>query len=426
MKIYSIRRNNVQKTCYGKELSIVLITSLLFFFEFGLNNIFNALQPHIALALNLSPTAMGFISSVFFYVEVVLLIPAGLLLDRYSPKKIILIILLASIIGVVLTALADNILMLFFARVLMGIGGAFGFIACVRIAVNWLHQKHLAQGISLIASIGVFGGFVVQTPLTYAISTIGWRYSLLAVGIIGLAILSLIALVVKDHPKNEDYSPLSASSVDGMTLMKKFKSAFLNKQNFLCGLYASLMNLPIFMLGAMWGITYLTAVNQISEMKAATICSMIFLGTMLGSPVIGFISDKVGKRKLPMQVGALFSLLLILIIILYDTHSFILLMGLYFALGLLTSTQMLTYPTVVENNSKTISSSATSVISMLCMVGGAVAQPIFGYILNMNVSTAAVGENFKMAMWLLPLAFIIAFSAVSFIKETSCKSKELI
>ena len=239
----------------------------------------------------------------------------------------------------------------------------------------------------------------------------------LAVGAIGLIIFSLIALVVKDHPKNEDYPPLTVSSVDGMTLMKKFKSAFLNKQNFLCGLYASLMNLPIFMLGAMWGIAYLTAVNQISEMKAATICSMIFLGTMLGSPVIGFISDKIEKRKLPMQVGALFSLLLILIIILYDTHNFILSMVLYFALGFLTSTQMLTYPTVVESNSKVISSSATSVISMLCMMGGAVAQPLFGYILNMNVSAISASKNFKMAMWLLPLAFIIAFFCCKFCKR---------
>ena len=88
----------------GKAFAITLVTSLLFFFEFGLSSIFNALQPHIALALSLSPTVLGFISSVFFYIEVILLIPAGLLLDRYSPKKIILIMLLVSILGVVLTA----------------------------------------------------------------------------------------------------------------------------------------------------------------------------------------------------------------------------------------------------------------------------------------------------------------------------------
>ena len=105
-------------THYGKAFAITLVTSLLFFFEFGLSSIFNALQPHIALALSLSPTVLGFISSVFFYIEVILLIPAGLLLDRYSPKKIILIMLLVSILGVVLTALAHNMVMLFLARVL--------------------------------------------------------------------------------------------------------------------------------------------------------------------------------------------------------------------------------------------------------------------------------------------------------------------
>lgn len=398
---------------------IVILVSLLFFYEFGLNNIFDALQAHIANSFNLTPTTMGVISSIFFYVEILLLIPAGLLLDRYSAKKLISLVLLLSAIGVIITAYSNSIAMLVFARILMGIGGAFSFVGCVRVAVNWLKPNQLARGTGLIATMGILGGFVVQLPLTYLISLMGWRNALMIVGVIGVVITGIIFFSIQDRPST---SGDVHSVINPMKAFHRFKLAFFNKQNFYCGLYTSLMNLPIFMLGAMWGIAYMTQVNHITELQASTVCSMLFIGTMIGSPLVGLISDKIVNRKLPMQIGGGLSLILMLIIMFCNTQSLALLIFFYLMLGLLTSTQMIGYPTVIESNSKMISSSATSVISILSMVAGAIVQPLFGYIVyKVSGGNSATIQGYGVAMWLLPLAFVIAIITSFLIKETHCK-----
>jgi sugar phosphate permease len=406
-----------------KPFLMVLIASLIFFYSFGLNNIFNAVQAEIANAFYLTPTMIGAISSVFFYAEIALLIPAGLLSDRVSPKKLITLALILSAVGVFLTGFAHTIAILILARVLMGIGGAFSFITCIRVAANWLQPQQLARGTGLIATMGILGGFVVQMPLVYLIEKLGWHQALFAVGILGLIMAIVTYLFLQDRPS--DYME-SDKNIDmlPMNVLHRFKLAFLNKQNFLCGTYTSLMNLAIFMLGAMWGITYLIHVNGLSTLQASFICSMLFLGTMVGSPLVGLISDKIASRRRPMQVGAILSVILILMIIFCDSQNMAILIALYFLLGLITSSQMISYPTVVESNSKQISSSSTSVISICSMLGGAIAQPLFGYVIYKSNEHATPVNiwGYRMAMGLLLLAFLLAFIVSNMIKETHGQS----
>lgn len=402
-----------------KGYIMVFVASLLFFYEFGLNNIFDALAPHIANDLHISAINMGLISSIFFYIEVLLLIPAGIVLDRVSAKNIIILVICLSAVGVLMTANANSMAVLIIGRILMGIGGTFSFIGCIRIAVNSLPAQHLAKGTSLIVSMGLFGGFIVQMPLTLMITTLGWRHSLLIVSVAGFIIAFLIFLFVTNKRYYQNSSTQHANS---LSLREQFSKAFLNKQNVLCGIYNSLMNLPIFMLGAMWGITYLTVTGKFTEVQASTICSMLFLGIMFGSPLASIISDAVKSRVKPMKIGAILSIALILILILFPSQNFYFALIMFLLLGLITSTQNLSYPTVIESNSKAISSSATAVISLLCMVGGAISQPLFGSIVVVLQHHYSKAVAFEWGFNILPVAFVLSYLISLFIKETHCKS----
>ena len=404
---------------------IVFIASLMFFYAFALVSIFNVLQPHLASSLNISSTLLGLISSVSFYIEILFLFPAGPILDSYSVKRVLMITLFISISGVLLTAFSNSISTLLIARMLMAIAASFGFAGSVKLSCVWLPKKYLGQGITFIGAMGFLGGLVVQIPLTYSISKIGWRYSLNGVSLIGILILVLILVIVENHPKKELVALKEMDPDHKISLFKKFKLAFFNTQNLLCGLYASFMNLPIFMLGAMWGISYLITVNQISELTAATVCTMIFLGTIIGCPLVGIISDIFVSRKLIMKIGAIFSFALILAIIFYPSQNYIVLIISYFFLGFLSSTQMLSYPIVIESNSKLITSSATSVVSMLTMVGGAISQPLFGYIIHQNThdSIIKITHSYQYAMGILPCAFMGAFIISFIIKDTNSQKE---
>ena len=205
--------------------------------------------------------------------------------------------------------------------------------------------------------------------------------------------------------------------------------AFLRKQNWCCGLYTGLMNLPIYMLGALWGIPYLTQVHGMSVTNAATTAGMLYIGTMIGSPLVGVLSDVMKRRRLPMQMGGILAIALILLVMISGWHNFWFLLIDFLLLGIITSTQIISYPTVIESNSRVISSSSTCVVSMMCMGGGALIQPLFGYLLAYkgHAATLTTGidypaANYEFAMWALPVAFVIALFFSLFIRETHCQN----
>ena len=111
--------------------------SLLFFYTFIQLNSLNAISADLLKSFHLNATGLGHLSAWYFYANFLFIFPAGLLLDRYSPRTLILIAMLISVIGVFGFASAHNLWVASLSRVIMGIGGAFSFIGCIRIASRW-------------------------------------------------------------------------------------------------------------------------------------------------------------------------------------------------------------------------------------------------------------------------------------------------
>ncbi|MDO8953605.1 MAG: MFS transporter [Gammaproteobacteria bacterium] len=412
-----------------KASMVVFFTSLFFFYELGLFNIFDSLESYIAAEYHLSPTAMGFVSSLDFYTNILFLIPAGILLDRYSPRKLICLAMFGCASGVLMISLSHSLTIMIIARLLMGIGGGFCFIGNVRIAANWLDSHHMARATGFVVGMGMFGGFMAQSPMTQLIDVLGWRAALTVVGLIGYAIMVLIWLFIRDMPQRRiKDNATRVESLHQLGVMKSLKLALIKRQNWLAGLYAGLMNLPIFMLGALWGIPYLMQVDGFSDRVAASIAGMLFIGSMIGSPLAGWISDQMGRRRLPMLVAAALAIALVEVTMHAGLTSSTAILILFFLLGLITSAQVISYPVVVESNSSMVTSTAVSCISMSCLAGGALIQPLFGYLLTMHGHALLINgaiqypaANYIFAINALPIAFVVAFISAYFIRETHCQ-----
>jgi MFS family permease len=405
--------------------AVVLSASLFFFFEFGLNNIFNVLEPYLAQDYALGAVAMGWISSLYFYANVAALIPAGLLLDRFSPKKLILIATIVCVVSLLGIAFSHHIFLLCLARLVMGLAGGFCFIGVMRVIVNWipLHQMGFASGV--VVTMGMLGGFMVQTPMVAMIHWVGWRMSLVGVAAVGMLVFLIILTIVFDHcPFQHEEFHANRSALREMKLSKSLSLVFHNPQNWFAGLYTGLVNLPIFILGALWGVPYLMNVHGLSETQSSAVAGMLFIGTMIGSPLMGVLADTFHSKKILMMIGALLSLVLASVIILMKINGFYTLLALFCLLGMITSVQVLSYPLVASNNPKMVTSTAISVISMMCLSGGALSQPIFGKILSVGWSGLTVNgapvysaERYQYAAELLLVTFVVAFILSLLIKE---------
>ncbi len=399
---------------------VCLSAGLFFFYEFFQLNIFDVINQPLRHDFQIDATKLSWMSSAYLWADILFLLPAGVILDRFSTRKVILSAMLICILGTVGFALTHSFLIASFCHFLSGIGNAFCFLSCVVLVSHWFPPRRQALVIGTLVTMAFVGGMMAHTPFAYLYDMFGWRYALLINGAVGVVIWLWIYYTVKDKPAN---SPEKIHTEKGQVI-PSFIRALSNAQNWLAGLYTSFLNLPIMVLCALWGASYLQTVHHLSEMSASNVVSLIFMGSVIGCPLAGWISDVQGRRKPLMVIGAIATLITILPLFLDFTLSQWTLSIIFFALGFFTSTQVISYPLIAESNSAETTGASTGVASVLIMGGGGVGQVLFGWLMARHaglVVTTYTVADFQFAMWMFPITAIASLIAALLIRETYCK-----
>ncbi len=418
-----------EKETQMKGWLVVLAASLFFFYEFSQLTMFNTISSDIMQAFDITGTKFGALAAGYFYANVIFLFPAGILLDRYSTRKLILGGLSLCIAATLLLSFAYNYWLALFARFLIGTAGSLCFLSVSRLASRWIAPSRLALAIGIVVTIAMLGGFVAQTPLSFLVASLGWRKALWAYAGVGVIILAIIYWQVSDYPPNyQQQHQENLRKLNENGFWYSIALTLKNMQNWFAGLYTSFLNLAVFLIGSSFGTLFLMQARHFTETQSSFISSMIFLGTIFGSPLIGAYSDRAGSRKQPMLICAIISLLLISLFLYIDNISFIVSCVLIFLVGFFTSAQIISYPLIAESNSGTITSSAIGIASVLIMGGGAVFEPLFGWLLNLGWDHTMQGEmaiysaaDFHRALLILPITMIISIVLTFFLRETHCR-----
>lgn len=401
---------------------ICFIAALFFLFEFIQINMFNSIDSYVAKSYGLDGAGLGFISSIYFYSTVAFLLPAGQILDLFSAKKTILITLFACIIGIFGFSVTHNFYLACFFRLLEGIGSAFCFLGSFKIASNWLSKSELPFITGMIVTVGMLGGVIAQTPLSLLVSALGWRNSLQVDALFGLIIFVIIMTFLHDCPRKKVIEKLENTQKTTINYWKTVKLVYKNKHNWFCGLYTCLMNLPMVLLGALWGTLYLKNVNGMAVKSASEIISFLFIGCIIGSPFYGFLSKITNKPKKLMVFGSLSTLIVSVVFIFYGGSNQMLLTILFIALGFFSSSQIFGYPAAAMKGLQENSAMSASVVSFTTMSGYIVFQPLFGYILDFTSRNTQVknlaysAAAFHSAILMIPVACAISLIISVFIK----------
>lgn len=411
---------------------VVMVASLFFFYEFIQMNVFNSISSSLMRDFAIDAAQLGYMSSAYFVANVVFLFFAGMLLDRCSTRRVILTSLGICILGTALFSLTHSFYLAFFFRFLTGIGSAFCFLSVIRLATRWFPASRMAMVTGFVLTSAMIGGFISQTPMEMLAHAVSWRTALQIDAGAGLFFLLLIALIVKDFPASHAKTHLhEQKEIHELGFLKSLGMAFLRLENWFGGLYVCFMNLPVGLLGGLWGVLYLSTTHDISKIHASEISSMLFIGTMIGSPIMGWLSDKIQMRRPPMIMGAIISLALVTAVLMMPNLTVEPLMLLFAAIGFFTSTQIISYPLVAENSLRVITAMSVSVVNISVQGGDAIFQPLFGYLLDKHMLSRAhvlsanfMPSDFTWALWLFPAGFILALLFVLLLPETHCKQKQ--
>ena len=405
---------------------IVSLTGALFFFyAFIQANVMTPLNSELLREFGAGISAISLLSAWYFYANIIFIIPAGLLLDRFPVRKLMIIGIFFAIFGTLLFAFANNLFIASLGRFFCGIMMSFGLISCLKLASLWLPPNRMALVSSLIITIGMIGGVFAQRPMAMLVENFGWRKALFLLAILGVVIAVILWFVVKDRKGEKE----SKQALDE-GILKSLKEVFKCSQNWYCGFFTSLLNLPVAILGALFGITYLTQARSIGYLKASTIVSMLFFGMILGSPFFGWLSDYLKKRKLPMYLGSICCLVSVLIVLLQENLNIGFIYFLFFAMGFSSASQVLGYPVISESNPVKTTGTALSLAALIIMgLGYGVGLPFIGWLLDVMFKGRVVdGVNFysyatyQKAFLAIPIGIAVGIVMVFFMKETNCKS----
>jgi MFS family permease len=400
--------------------------ALFFFYAFIQMTMFNAVSPMLYKEFHANSAQMGLLVSSYFYADVPCLLIAGMVLDRFSTRKVLLMAVAVAVIGTFIFAFSEHMWQATIGRFFVGGACAFCFLSIVRLVSRWFTSNHMALVIGLVVTLAFAGGMVAQTPLAILTRLHGWRFSMIINGVLGIVIFALVFLLVKDAPSGKIVEE-QKKQLQLMGFWKGIIGVIDNLQNWLGGIYTSATNLAVFILSS-FGALYLTQIIHYGTLTADNIVTVFFLGLMIGSPLFGYISDKMQNRKIPMLIGA-FILLVSLITMLYWVHISAVWMGaIFFFIGFSSGAQVLGYPLIAESNSPALTATAESLASALIMAGG-LTNWLVGSLLQHHWDHTVVNSipvyslaNYRYAFAILPIAVVIAIIAVFFSKETHAKN----
>jgi MFS family permease len=399
--------------------------SLFFFYEFIQGNMFASIADNIMRDFHVQADKMAYLSSIYYVSNVIFLFVAGMLLDRFSVKKTLIATMLLCVVSTFILAYAQSFCLALFCRFATGIGSAFCFLGPVRLASRWFPPQRMALVTGVIVTLAMVGGMLAQYPLAKLIVQVGWRNALIQIGCLGIAILVLMCFGIIEKTQG-----LKQKEVQKISLLIAVKRTYFNSQTLRSALYTSLMNMSFAIYGAMIGTLYLAQRMGISKEAAALVNSMLFLGAIVGGPLMGWYSDRVGFRVLLMKAGALASFLTLLAV-LFLPVSLSGMKILFFLLGFFTASQVISYALVAESSPRIITATAVSVVSILTQGGYIVYQNLFSHLLTKHgemqilqgIPVYSLGDYYYAAM-ILPLGLIIAWLLLFGLKETYCQQVE--
>jgi MFS family permease len=384
-------------------------------------------------------TALGSLSAFYFYTYASIQLPVGMLTDRFGPRKLMSAAAGLCAFASIGFALSDSIVTASIGRALIGGTVAFAFVGSLSIAGYWFKSSRYTLLAGLLQSVGMCGAIFGQAPLRHLVESLGWRGTMTILA--GAAVLLSILLFVLVPRRSADQlaaaSRRSSNEADSVKdsssqakLLDGLKSVSNNLQTWICAIIGFGLAATMLGFGALWSVPWLTTVHGYSTVQAGGIASMIFVGWAVFSPLVGWLSDKIGRRNPVMMLGALLCFLSFATLILYTPNTTSMIMLLIFLTGAGGCTMTAGFSSVRELNRPEFSSTALGLMNMFIVGAGAVVQPLIGWLLDKNwdgrlVEGARVysEQAFTAAFTSLLVVTSLAFIGTVFLQETYGKQQ---
>ncbi len=368
-----------------KSLSIFPILAVLFCFSMFYRVTNAVIAPDLIREFNLDAEKLGMLGSAFFYTFAIFQIPMGILLDRIGPRKVISCFSLIGASGAFLFASAGNFQIALAGRALLGIGMASVLMGALKVFVVRYSREQFSVLSGFLISIGTVGSILATSPLVYLNSAIGWRLTFVCAGIINTTMAVLVFLLLREDNRVK-HPEISCSTSPQKTLetIKTLKSVFRTLSFWQIGTMAFFRYGTLVALQGVWLGPYLMNVKHFTPVVTGNILMMLSLGLIAGSPVAGYLADKIFLATKPVIIIGLTCYILCLVPFtgIWNIENAFAYSMICVLLGFFSSSGMLAYTHIKELFPLHMSGTVTACVNFFIMAGGAFFMQIIGTIIS--------------------------------------------
>jgi MFS family permease len=401
----------------ARAFIVAWIFSLAFYFlEYAVRSSPAVMIPELAKSFGVSSLGVSDILGTYYYTYSTASLLAGVLLDRLGAKYVVSIGMAILGIGCLLFVIPQEGVG-YLGRLLQGGGSAFAFTGAVYLASHGLPARRLATAIGVTQCVGMLGGTAGQLVVGR------WIAGGLSIpeywGRAGVVVLLVAVGLLWITPKETRVAPQGkASGKAGGGILSTYKIVFSNPQSYLCGLAAGLLFVPTTVGDMVWGVRFFQTDKLFSFSDAVFAISMVPLGWVFGCPLLGWLADRLGRRK-PVYLGGAVVMLIAFVQLIYAPTLLPSWLTL-FILGVASGAAMIPYTIIKEVNPDEVKGSATGAINFLTFAVTAGIGPIFagGFGKTLGAQSIDAESHFRHAGLFWIGILIAALVVGSLLRET--------
>ncbi|MFC5141655.1 nitrate/nitrite transporter [Actinomycetospora rhizophila] len=256
---------------------------------------------------DVSSGVLSLLAVVQLAVYAALQIPAGVLVDRVGPRKVIAGGAVLVAVGQVVLALAAPFWLAVAGRMLVGAGDAVTFVSVLRLIPSWFPARRVPLLNQLAGILGQLGQVISAVPLAALVLGTGWTPAYLAAGGTAVLVAVLVVAVVRDGPAGAaapagDGAERSSTGVDSPAVQGGLGAALREpgvKLAFWCHLAAPF---PGNVFGLLWGFPFLTGGEGLAGGTARGLLVLYVAAGIAIGPLVGTLAGRFPAQRVRLIV----------------------------------------------------------------------------------------------------------------------------
>ena len=347
-----------------------------YFLSYLYRTINAVLSPYLAAELHLDASALGLLTSVYFLTFAAFQLPLGILLDRFGPRRVEVVLLLFAAGGAGLFAVGHGATELILGRALIGLGVSACLMASFKAFVLWFPSERLSVVNGWVLAAGGLGALAATAPVEMALKLTDWRGVFVGLAALTLAVAALLLWVV---PEREE----GTTSRDGWPaqwrgVMEVFRSPVFWR----IAPVAVLSQASFLAIQSLWAGPWLRDVNGLDPVGAAGVLFWIAAAMVVGFLSLGQLAYGLARRGIaPLMAPAAGMALFMLaqLAILFDWGPRL---PLWLLFGFFGTSGMLSYAVLSQSFPSSLAGRVNTALNLLVFVAAFAMQWGMGAIVN--------------------------------------------